>query len=272
MNFSCFAPKTETPRMIFFKYFLILSAIVFFNQVIHAQSKTSDQAPVTHENAAKEEKLKISHLTGDFYVFTTYSTFAGNRVPSNGMYVLTREGAILIDTPWDETQFQPLLDSIEKKHGQKVVLCVSTHSHEDRTAGLEYYGQKGIKTYSSRQTLELCKIKNEKQARFTFEKDTVFTVGNHAFQTFYPGAGHAEDNIVIWFGDAKILYGGCFIKSTESPDLGNLADANPAAWEKSVQKVMKKYPHPAFVIPGHFGWKSNQGLKYTLKLLEKANR
>jgi len=212
--------------------------------------------------------LEIAHLTGNFYVYTTYNFYDGQAVPSNSLYVLTDSGVVLIDTPWDSTQFQPVLDSIEARHGKKVVLCISTHFHADRTAGLEYYRAKGIRTYSSKLTLDWCKKEGEKQPEFTFSKDTVFQVGGLRLETYYPGEGHAPDNIVVWFGQAKLLYGGCFVKSVESSGLGNLSHANPAAWAKSVQKVRKKYRKARYIIPGHFGWQGD-GLRHTAKLLRK---
>jgi metallo-beta-lactamase class B len=218
---------------------------------------------------ASAQGLEIAHLTGDFYVYTTYNDFGGKPFPSNGLYLLTSEGAVIIDTPWDTSQFQPLLDSIEKKHHRKPVLCIATHYHDDRTAGLEYFRSKGIKTYTSTQTAKLCKKHNEKQPEFTFAKDTVFTVGGYKIETLYPGKGHTKDNIVVWFAKDKILYGGCFIKSCESKGLGNLADADVKAWPKSIEKVMAKFPNPQFVIPGHQGWSDNNSLQYTLKLLRQ---
>ena len=71
----------------------------------------------------QEPKLKITHLTGDFYVYTTYSTYEGNQVPANGMYLITNDGVVMFDTPWDTTQFQSLLDSIKNRHNKRVVLC-----------------------------------------------------------------------------------------------------------------------------------------------------
>ena len=67
----------------------------------------------------KKEKLTITHLTKDFYIYTTYQSYQGYLVPANGMYLITNKGVVLFDTPWDATQFQPLLDSIEKRHHQK---------------------------------------------------------------------------------------------------------------------------------------------------------
>lgn len=88
---------------------------------------------------AQKPKLKIAHLTGDFYIYTTYNTYEGNLVPANGMYLVTNQGVVMFDTPWDTTQFQPLLDSIKVKHDQRVVMCFATHWHSDKTAGLDYY-------------------------------------------------------------------------------------------------------------------------------------
>jgi len=84
------------------------------------------------------KKLRIEHLTDNFYVYTTYKDLNGFMFPSNSMYLVTDNGVVLFDTPWDTTQFQPLLDSISVRHNKKVVLAVSTHYHDDRTAGLEF--------------------------------------------------------------------------------------------------------------------------------------
>jgi len=218
---------------------------------------------------AKSESLRIIHLTGDFYVYTTYRNLNGNMIPSNSMYLVTEKGVIMFDTPWDTTQFQPLLDSIQNRHNKNVMLCIATHYHNDRTAGLDFLRQKGIKTCSSKLTYDLCKEHKEKQAEYYFTKDTTFIIGNHAFQTYYPGEGHTKDNIVIWFDDEKILYGGCLVKSTENNGLGNIADANLSEWTTTIKNVIKRFPKPIYVIPGHFDWSNNQGLEHTLKLLQE---
>ena len=220
--------------------------------------------------AQKNNKtLKITPLCKDAYVFTTYNEYKGELVPANGMYIVTNSGVVMLDSPWDTLQFQPLLDSIENRHHQKVVLCIATHSHDDRTAGLEYYRMKGAKTYTSKQTYDICKEKNEKQSEFYFTKDTLFTICDKTFQTFYPGEGHTKDNIVIWLEKEKIIYGGCFVKSVESKDLGNLNDANPKEWKISIKKVMTRFPKANYVIPGHFDWSNKNSMKHTLKLIEK---
>src|SRR5690242_13716802 len=118
---------------------------------------------LTKMYSQSDPKLSITHLTGDFYVYTTYSLYQNSSVPSNSMYLVTTNGVVMFDIPWDSTQRQPLLDSIEKKHHQKVVLSISTHFHEDRTGGLDFFKQKGVRTFSSKMTYDLCKERNEQQ-------------------------------------------------------------------------------------------------------------
>jgi glyoxylase-like metal-dependent hydrolase (beta-lactamase superfamily II) len=216
---------------------------------------------------AGQSKLQIKKLREDFYIFTTWQSFKGTPFPANGMYVVSSDGVLMIDTPWDSTQFQPLLDSIEERHHQPVKICIATHSHEDRTGGLEYYSGKGIKTFTSLQTDSICRKKKEKRAEFVFTKDTVFTFGQHSCKTIYGGPAHTPDNIVVWFGKEKVLYGGCLVKSTEAKDLGNLNDANVNAWPKTIQYIQQKVGKPDYVIPGHQDWSNKKSLEHTRSLL-----
>jgi metallo-beta-lactamase class B len=218
------------------------------------------------QNAGKS--LAISPLTGDVYVYTTHNVYNGNRVPANGMYLVTNQGVVLIDSPWDTTQFQPLLDSIKSRHDKSVVLCIATHFHEDRTGGLEYYRQQGIKTYTTKLTDEYSAKRGMKRAEFLINKDTVFAIGQHSLRAFYPGPGHSPDNIVIWLENEKILYGGCLVKSARDKNLGNLSDANAAEYANTLKGVKETFRNPMFVVPGHNDWKDPGSLEHTLKMAQ----
>lgn len=221
---------------------------------------------------AEEAKLKISHLTGDFYIYTTYNTYEESKVPANGMYLVTNNGVVMFDTPWDTTQFQPLLDSIKLKHNKRVVMCFATHWHSDKTAGLEYYRQQGVKTYTTVLTDELSKRNNKKRAEFLMAKDTVFTVGQFSFETYYPGQGHTADNIIIWFKKEKILYGGCLVKGVDAENLGYLGDANVTEYASTLKKVQKKCRKPTFIIIAHSDWKNINSLKHSLMMAKELKK
>lgn len=215
-------------------------------------------------------QLDFKKISDSSYVFTTYQVYKDAKISSHGLLKITSGGVVMIDTPWDTTQFQPLLDSIDRKFHKKVLMVISTHWHEDRTAGLDYYKSKGIKTYSTYATKNLCRENNFPQAEYTFEGDTSFNIFNTIVETYYPGAGHSSDNIVVYFPKDKLLVGGCFVKSVEAEDLGNLSDANIGMWPVAIRNLMKKYPKVKTVIPGHQKIASGKkALKHSLKLAKK---
>jgi glyoxylase-like metal-dependent hydrolase (beta-lactamase superfamily II) len=215
------------------------------------------------------QSLIIKPLTGNLYVFTTHVAYDGEPYPSNSMYMVTDAGVVLFDTPWDTTQFQPLLDSIKARHNKDVIFCIATHFHDDRTAGFDYYASKGIATWSSKKTWDSCATRKKPQARHYFINDTVFHFGKSGFTAFYPGPGHTNDNIVAWVEKEKVLFGGCFVKSTETTDLGNIADAGLNEWDNSIRRVMKRFPKPKYIIPGHLSWDNVKSLEHTRKLLKE---
>ncbi len=220
----------------------------------------------------EKTKLTISPLTGDFYIYTSYNTYEGSQLPANGMYLVTNNGVVLFDTPWDTTQFQPLLDSIKLKHNKNVTICIATHWHSDRTEGLAYYKKQGIKTYTTVLTDEWSKKNNKKRAEYLIENDTVFHVGQYSFETYYPGQGHTTDNIVIWFSKEKILYGGCLIKGADAENLGYLGDANVTAYHSTLRRVQKKCSNPKFIIISHSAWDNIHSLKHSIKLAKDLKR
>jgi metallo-beta-lactamase class B len=153
-----------------------------------------------------------------------------------------------------------------------VVLCFATHWHSDKTAGLEYYRQQGIKTYTTTLTDELSKKNDKKRAEFLMTTDTVFHAGQYSFETYYPGEGHTADNIVIWFKKEKILYGGCLIKGVDDETLGYLGDANVTAYASTLKKVQQKFQDPKFIIIAHSDWKNINSLKHSIRMAEELKK
>lgn len=219
---------------------------------------------------SKNSPLQISHLTGDFYVYRTFNDYKGTKISANAMYLVTDKGVVLFDAPWDKTQFQPLIDSVKAKHNKKIIMVFATHSHDDRAGGLSFYRKKGIKTYSGKLTDEILQKKKEGRAQFIVPNDTIFNVGKYKFEVYYPGKGHAPDNIVVWFEKQKILYGGCFVKSAEAKDLGYLGDSDVKEWEKSIKKVQIKFKNPKYIIPGHDDWTNMESLNHTMKMVQQS--
>jgi len=216
---------------------------------------------------AQEKPLSIENINSQLYLYTTYNTFEGTKYAANAVYLITKKGVILFDTPWDSTQYQPLLDSIKQKHQLPVIAVYATHWHEDRAGGFAYYNRIGIPTYATKMTNDLLKANHKAQATHLVKINKTYKVGGQSFVLNFFGAGHSLDNVVVWFPDYQILDGGCFIKSSEAKNLGNIVDGDVKAWKPALARLLAKYPQIKMVIPGHDGWKDNQQIQRTEELL-----
>lgn len=219
--------------------------------------------------SAQEKPLRIEQINNNIYLFTTYNEYEGITVSANALYLLTDKGAILFDTPWDSTQYQPLLDSIQKRHALSVIGVYATHWHEDRAGGFAYYNRLGIPTYATRLTNKLLRENGKTAATHVIKEGKTYDVGGQKFVFDFFGPGHSLDNVVVWFPEYKILDGGCFIKSSDAKNLGFTGDGNVQEWKPSMARLLAHYPEIDLVIPGHDDWKASEHhIENTIKLLE----
>lgn len=221
---------------------------------------------------SQSQDLKINRLNEHMYVYTTFQEFNGISYSANGMYVLTEGGVILIDTPWDKTQFEPLVQYIKENHNQEIKTLIVTHFHDDRAGGLAYFESLGAKTYAYELTNEILQSKDEPIAQVTFGDEKDFIVGGEEFSIHFLGEGHTKDNVVIWFPNESVLYGGCLIKSADATDIGFIGDANTQQWPLTIEKVNKKFPFPDTIIPGHDNWNMWGHIENTQRILRAYNK
>lgn len=87
------------------------------------------------------------------------------------------------------------------------------------------------------------------------------------FELFYPGVGHAPDNIVVYFASARVLFGGCLIKPDTATTVGNVADADVAKWPGAVARVAAHFPAARVVVPGHGAVSGRGALSLTETLI-----
>lgn len=194
--------------------------------------------------------LKIQELNDGVYLHTSYQNVDGfGLVDANGLVVIVDNDAYIVDTPWSAQDTENLLDWI-KARGFTAKASVSTHFHEDRTAGIETLNAQAIPTYASTLTNTLLREAGKAQAKNVFEFDDFWLVKDQ-IEVFYPGAGHSQDNVVVWLPDQRLLFGGCLIRADETQSLGNLSDAVTSAWPESAENLQSKYGDARFVVPGH---------------------
>ncbi len=81
--------------------------------------------------------VELSKINDDVWIHTTYEDYKGNRVPSNGLVIITSEGMVLIDTPWNNEQTKELLEFASTTFKKDFVMALITHAHSDRIGGID---------------------------------------------------------------------------------------------------------------------------------------
>jgi metallo-beta-lactamase class B len=191
----------------------------------------------------------------------------GQGTPANGLIVRTPRGLLLVDTAWTEGQAERLVAWGERALGAFFVQAIVTHSHGDRTGGLAALAKRGVPVGALDLTIEKLRGTVDRSPRVLLTRAEPVHRDPLGFEAFYPGAGHAADNVVVWFGAERVLFGGCLVKSETAPDLGNVADADLASWPRAIEAVRARYPAAVVVVPGHGAVGGPAALTHTLDLL-----
>lgn len=220
-------------------------------------------------NASAQYAIKITPVNDNIYIYTSYGDVGNYKnIDANAAIVVSGNDAIVFDTPWDDVQAELLISYIRDTLKKNILLSIITHAHVDRIGSIEVFHKYGIPTYSYYLTGEEAPKNGHPTPQHLFySADTTFRCDKVDVVAYYPGAGHTIDNIVLCVPSQKFLYGGCFIKSGFSQNIGNIADADVTAWPQSIENMKKRFKKVKMVIPGHGSWKSDKAIENTLYLL-----
>lgn len=216
-----------------------------------------------------DKTLQIKAIDAGVYLHTSYKLVNGfGWVDSNGLVVVNNKQAVIVDTPWSEVDTAELLSWISAQ-GLMLEASISTHFHEDRTAGIALLNSKSIPTYTSELTDEILKSKDLPRGSEVFTGDSLQLLGG-LIEVYYPGAGHTKDNLVVWLPEKSMLFGGCLVRPMAWSSLGFTGDADISQWVHSVSKVQAKYPGVEKIVPGHGMLGDQTILKHTIELAVDA--
>ena len=170
---------------------------------------------------------------------------------SNGVLLETADGGmVLFDTAWTDEQTERLLRWAEER-GRPVRHAVVTHAHRDRTGGLGALRRRDVPVKGHARTVALASAQGIGGIDSVPGLSTTPYRDPAGYELRFPGAGHTPDNIVVWLPRQRILHGGCLVKSDTATTVGNVADADVAAWPATVARVRAAYPDARLVVPGH---------------------
>ncbi len=215
------------------------------------------------------DRLWLGRLSRHVWVHTTTHDLGhGDDYPANGAIVVHGSSATLVDTGWSDTDANAIVDAWAALRMPPIATAIATHFHTDRVGGIDALAKRGIPTFGNPLTIGLALDNGHPAPRPLHDVEKhPHTVGG--IEVFYPGAGHTIDNVVAWIPSDAVLFGGCLVKATTAPDLGNLGDAVIGAYPQTVRNVMRRYAAARHVIPGH-GTIAGDALGHTLAMAHAA--
>ncbi len=215
------------------------------------------------------EQLKVQQLTENTFLHISYlETEDFGKVASNGMVVVNNGEAVIFDTPADDKASEELIEWVEDKLKATVKAVIVTHFHTDCLGGLKAFHEHNIPSYANNKTIDLAKLDNKIPPQNGMNDYFEIEVGSKKIINRHFGEGHTKDNIVSYFPDEEVLFGGCLIKG-EKAGKGYLGDANIEEWSNTVQLIKGAYPNLKIVIPGHGKPEGQNLLDYTIEMFRK---
>jgi len=222
------------------------------------------------------EDVTIEHTTPDAYLVTHRFPWA-----ANSLLVRCSDSVFVwIDTPYTDAATRQVLAWVQARFGPVRVTEINTGFHNDNLGGNGYLEEQGIPVYGSDLTARLVRDRAEQTRQqllamlhrpefkryydahaaavyrepnrlFSAEAGLRLYIGNEDIEVFYPGPSHAPDNVVVYFPQKQLLFGGCMVKALNAQNLGFTADADLTGWPVALQKVLQKYGDARVVVPGH---------------------
>ena len=221
-------------------------------------------------------KIEYTQLAKNVWMHTSYHEVTSwGKVLSNGLIVQTPDGAILIDTGWNNTQTAAILKWSEEALKQPIVAAVFTHAHSDKMGGVDAVIAKGAETFAHPLSNKFAPQEGLTPAEhdLTIQPNGRMKASHPAFKAieiYYPGGGHTLDNIVVAIPEAHILFGGCLIRPGGSHSLGNTASADLSSWASSIKRTAQKFPDASLIIPSHGAPAGRELLEQTEQLARQV--
>lgn len=212
--------------------------------------------------------LLVTPVTPNTFTHTSYlQTQDFGNVECNGMIVTDNKEAVIFDTPTNDSVSNQLISWLTDSLGYTIKAVVATHFHNDCLGGLNAFHQHKIPSYANAATITLAAKDSVTIPQNAINDSLWLNVGNKKVLARYFGRGHTYDNIVGYFPDEAVLFGGCLVKEIDASK-GYLGDADTTAWSATVRQVKAAFPGVKKVIPGHGVIGDAALLDYTIQLFD----
>lgn len=192
----------------------------------------------------------LERVADGVYLHTSWIARPQGLASSNGLVVVGRNAALLIDTAATEADTAFLLERVDQLTSGAPLLVYATHAHADRLGGLALINQRGERSLAHETTIAAAMSRGLPVPREGWTGEAMaFEIGDRQIELFHPGGALTRDNTVAYIEDVDLLYGGAMVSPAGANGLAPEADA--ASWPSALQALTNRFGAPAVVIPGH---------------------
>jgi len=82
---------------------------------------------------------------------------------------------------------------------------------------------------------------------FPLAEGRMFSFGGERVKVVHPGPAHTDDNVVVFFPDRGVLFGGCMVIGMDA--VGYTGDADLPRWPDAIRRLQRL--NAQHVVPGH---------------------
>lgn len=226
---------------------------------------------IAQETIIISDHLKIKKISDQSFVHVSYFTSSkGIQYPCNGFIYIINKKAYIFDTPANDLATQALINWLQNDLHVKIKGVIFNHFHVDCLAGMDRFQENKIPCIANEKTWFYMKKEGLPSPDQIFKDQLKLKLDDVEIINTYYGEAHTKDNIISYFPDEELIYGGCMIKSLNAGK-GNLSDANVNEWSKTVSLIKKAHPKVNLVIPGHGDYGNHELLDYTISLFKTEN-
>ncbi len=186
---------------------------------------------------------------------------------SNGAFVVTPDGVVVIDALGAPALARELLDEIRRVTSAPVRYVVVTHYHADHVYGLQEFKAVGATVIAHRGALEylhsdaaLLRLQSSRDelapwvddqtqllpADLWIDGPTSLRVGGVEFQLHPVGPAHTPEDLVVWVPQHRVLLAGDTVFRGRVPFVGQ---ADSAGWLGALDKLLSF--DATVIVPGH---------------------
>jgi glyoxylase-like metal-dependent hydrolase (beta-lactamase superfamily II) len=187
---------------------------------------------------------------------------------SNAAFVVTDAGVVVIDALGSPALAEELLAEIRRITPLPIRHVIVTHYHADHIYGLQVFKAAGASVIAHRDARDYLQSETAQRRmeasreelfpwvdettrlvaadRWLDADDTVLRVGSFEFHLRHAGPAHAQEDVVIYLPQRRVLFGGDLVFQGRIPFVGG---ADSRRWIDSIDRLIEF--QPAILVPGH---------------------